>query len=552
MSLLKASTVNFENEWREMQPPLASLVTGTPQTLTNEKWLKMYSGIYKICTNPGAPQAEMLFFRLRGLLVKHVEAILKELNTIDGEPEFLNHYCTSFEAFTTGTSYISELFRYLVDAESFLINNQKDDLHRMFSLFSELSNENALISFKNILKKYIERSGMEVVQKFQQEETTKNPEGYIEALVQVRNKYFELIKDAFGFHPLMRTALDQQKIESISVVFCLIDDKDIFKKYYSKFLAKRLIKGTFASNDMEILLIQKLRDICGCDFVSKLQKMMKDKMLSKELMDSFTAWLEVKDIELRSEDAANAFAIDLHHAVTYQCDVLTAGAWPISSAAAEHKIFLPPAMEAHTNLFTQFYTGRSTGRKLLWIHHLSFGMIQSHCFDKRYEFLLSFYQMLILVQFNTAKEMNRSDIVQLTNIPEQDCAHHLATLVKAKILTSDGSVANPTYAINFGFSSRKLRISAVPNSPVESPKVAKAPTREVEEDRKMSLQAAIVRVLKTRRDIRQAQLMHEVAEMLVNQFVPTTTAIKQNVEILIQKEYLRRHEDDQTRFLYVA
>ncbi|KAF1793423.1 Cullin repeat-like-containing domain [Phytophthora cactorum] len=83
---IKLAQVNFENEWREMQPPLASLVTGTPQTLTNEKWLKMYSGIYKICTNPGAPQAEMLFFRLRGLLVKHVEAILKELNTIDGEP----------------------------------------------------------------------------------------------------------------------------------------------------------------------------------------------------------------------------------------------------------------------------------------------------------------------------------------------------------------------------------------------------------------------------------------------------------------------------------
>jgi hypothetical protein len=110
-------------------------------------------------------------------------------------------------------------------------------------------------------------------------------------------------------------------------------------------------------------------------------------------------------------------------------------------------------------------------------------------------------------------------------------------------------------AVSCGGGSRAnfpLYEKAVPNSPVESPKVVKIPTREVEEDRKMSLQAAIVRVLKTRRDIHQAQLLHEVAEMLVNQFVPTTTAIKQNVEILIQKEYLRRHEDDQTRFLYVA
>ncbi|RLN82517.1 hypothetical protein BBJ28_00016365 [Nothophytophthora sp. Chile5] len=85
-----------------------------------------------------------------------------------------------------------------------------------------------------------------------------------------------------------------------------------------------------------------------------------------------------------------------------------------------------------------------------------------------------------------------------------------------------------------------------------SPKVVKVATREVEEDRKMALQASIVRVLKTRRDILEPQLMIEVAEMLVSQFVPTATAIKQNVEILIQKEYLRRHESDPTRFLYAA
>ena len=47
------------------------------------------------------------------------------------------------------------------------------------------------------------------MQKFQQADATKDPEGYIEALVQVRNKHFDLIKDAFGYHPLMRTALDQ-------------------------------------------------------------------------------------------------------------------------------------------------------------------------------------------------------------------------------------------------------------------------------------------------------------------------------------------------------
>jgi hypothetical protein len=62
---------------------------------------------------------------------------------------------------------------------------------------------------QNILKKYIERSGLDVVRKFEHEDAAKNPEGYIDALVQVRNKYFDLIREAFGFHALMRTALDQ-------------------------------------------------------------------------------------------------------------------------------------------------------------------------------------------------------------------------------------------------------------------------------------------------------------------------------------------------------
>jgi hypothetical protein len=39
--------------------------------------------------------------------------------------------------------------------------------------------------------------------------------------------------------------------------------------------------GTSIADDLEVLLIQKLRDICGADFVSKLQKMLKDKLLSK-------------------------------------------------------------------------------------------------------------------------------------------------------------------------------------------------------------------------------------------------------------------------------
>lgn len=778
MSLLKTPTVNFEKLWDDIQPELVTLISGAKQTLTNEKWLQMYTGIYKICTSPGVPQAEMLFFRLRGLLVAHVERVLVELRHVEGDIEFIDRYCRSFKEYSTGAGYSSELFRYLnrywityshcetgqapvpgvypvyelalhiwhdiafmklknklatfamrilraardarsecfiegdhitnlvgtyfslgsvmkdnmmlyrehleshflddtaayysslakvllarvsiseylkeveqlckqeqrrcegrlhrttvlqvrqtcsrvlvdeqadricEDAETFLTNNQTEDLRRLFSLFSELSKDQALISFKNILKKYIERRGLEVVRKFEHDDAAKNPEGYIDALVQVRNQYYGLIKDAFGYHALMRSALDQacrtfanshprlpellakythylmthdkrrgsgakspvkarrpsnstlaltplvveesleKKIDNIGIVFCLIDDKDIFKKYYAKFLAKRLIKGTSIANDLEVTLVQKLRDICGCDFVSKLQKMLKDKIISKELMEAFGSWVDESETKLLNANAHNRGAIAFHHSVAYHCDVLTAGAWPLTCAPSDPQLLLPHEVESHIQLFSKFYTDRSTGRKLLWVHHLSYGIIQANGFDKRYEFCVSFYQILILILFNDAEELTEATMVQRTNIPAKELHHHAASLVKAQLLTPTSlSPDDPGYKLNVAFTSKKTRVSAVPSSPVESPKVAKAPTREVEEDRKMSLQAAIVRVLKTRRDILQSQLLIDVTEMLRNQFVPTSTALKQNVEILITKEYVHRDEHNDQRLLYVA
>jgi hypothetical protein len=44
--------------------------------------------------------------------------------------------------------------------------------------------------------------------------------------------------------PLVMEESLEKKIDNIGIVFCLIDDKDIFKKYYAKYLAKRLIKGS--------------------------------------------------------------------------------------------------------------------------------------------------------------------------------------------------------------------------------------------------------------------------------------------------------------------
>lgn len=56
------------------------------------------------------------------------------------------------------------------------------------------------------------------------------------------------------------------------VVFKYIEDKDVFQTFYSKMLAKRLIHGTSASEDLEGVMIGKLKSTCGYEYTSKLQR----------------------------------------------------------------------------------------------------------------------------------------------------------------------------------------------------------------------------------------------------------------------------------------
>lgn len=47
------------------------------------------------------------------------------------------------------------------------------------------------------------------------------------------------------------------------IVFKYIEDKDVFQKFYSRMLAKRLVNQASASDDAEANMITKLK-VCSC------------------------------------------------------------------------------------------------------------------------------------------------------------------------------------------------------------------------------------------------------------------------------------------------
>ena len=74
----------------------------------------------------------------------------------------------------------------------------------------------------------------------------------------------------------------------------------------------------------------------------------------------------------------------------------------------------------------------------------------------------------------------------------------------------------------------------------------------VDEDRKLYLQAAIVRIMKARKVIRHNTLIQEVIEQSKNRFTPSVQMIKKCLEALMEKQYLERTANSTDEYSYIA
>lgn len=265
-------------------------------------------------------------------------------------------------------------------------------------------------------------------------------------------------------------------------VFKYVEDKDVFQKFYSKMLAKRLVNGTSASDDAEASMIAKLKDACGFEYTGKLQRMFTDMGVSKDLNDGFRVQME----QNHEKDDLLDFSIL----------VLGTAHWPLQPPVSAFNI--PEELEKTIERFKNYYMQKHSGRKMTWLYQLCKGEVKATYLKGmkvQPTFQVSTYQMAILLQYNKDTSYTWEELSQSTGLDAPTLAGQLGILVKAKVLLlSNGSKvgdAGSKYELNMDFKSKKIRMNL--NMPIKSEQKAEADEthKTVEQDRAMVIQVRV-------------------------------------------------------------
>ncbi|CAH2039071.1 unnamed protein product [Thlaspi arvense] len=346
-----------------------------------------------------------------------------------------------------------------------------------------------------------------------------------------------LRKGSLGAEKLSEDAVDKM-LENAVQLLAYICDKDLFAEFYRKKLARRLLfdrKDNEGQPEKNVLA--KLKEVYGLQFTSKMEGMLTDMTLSKELKDNFGTHLIKHTLRQVGYD--------------FTVTVLTTGFWPSYKTS---DINLPSEMVNGIETFKAFYDEDHKHRRLMWIYSLGTCHVNGRFDSKPVELVVSTYQTAVLLLFNNSDRLTFQEIVEQLNLSPEDVTRLLLSLscAKYKILKKEPVSKTISKDDSFEFNSKftdKMRRIKIPLPPVDERKKI---VEDVDKDRRYAIDAALVRIMKSRKVLPHQQLVSECVELLSKMFKPDIKMIKKRIEDLITRDYLMRDSDNPNTFKYIA
>lgn len=265
-----------------------------------------------------------------------------------------------------------------------------------------------------------------------------------------------------------------------------------------------------------------------------------------------------KDMDVARDEmvAYNSLQRERKHRlpIDLNVSVLSAASWP---TYPDVQVRIPPEVATAVDEFEKFYHSKYNGRKLHWKHQLAHCQLRARFPKGDKELVVSSFQAIVLLLFNEVTEgghLKYSEIQEATTLctptpspgyrmtlanpptADQELKRTLQSLACAKyrVLSKKpkGKDVNSTdeFSYNTGFADAKMRIKINQIQLKETKEENKTTHERVAADRHYETQAAIVRIMKSRKTITHPELVAEVIKATRSRGVLEPAEIKKNIE----------------------
>ena len=505
--------------------------------------------------------------------------------------------------------YINPIFHDKINAinHQFLIGDYAEELGKMDTgipyMFKNKRNEElkqayALMKlFPSSLKvitdaflPYIKKRGEEINEN---KEISRDPRQFIPELIKLKKEMDNLVEDCFENHNEFQDTKNrafsnfmnkdfyakqlsnyidysmkigykgksEQEVEislnEIIGLFKCINAKLVFIIDANTKLSDRLIKNKSISKNYEKKLISKLKQEQGVNYVNKMTQMMND--LDKNVK-------EIDDYKAMPHRG-------MPNGIKFNIQIVSQSAWDISKKSME-KIEIPKFLKVCVEDFENFYYRKHTGQKLIWCLGLSKIDIQYLCFKNKNITTSTLPQYLTLLQLEKYNKLSLSKIASLLGCQVNTILDDISGLVYNPSFNPQGSKDKGLilgefdentkefkendeiyFNVNFSFARQKFSTLPLPlkknAAAIKETEVEEAKIQKRYEDN--ILQANLTRIMKSRigQKTTHVWLINETSKQ-IEIFKAQPQQIKENIEKLIEKNIMKRCDNDRTCYEYIA
>jgi len=351
----------------------------------------------------------------------------------------------------------------------------------------------------------------------------------------------------------------EAKLKDVLLVLKYVQNKDVFMIYTKAHLTRRLILGTSADSEKEENMVEWLREVgMPADFINKLSRMFQDIKVSEDLNSQFKEHLSHQPAKQNLADSVSI-------------KILNVAAW--ARTTDKVPVTLPRELEDYIPEVEEFYKSKHSGRKLQWHHHMSNGTITMVTQVGKYDLDVTTFQMAVLFCWENRRyeSLTLENLRLATELPETELRKTLWSLVafpklKRQVLLYSPTVSKPSefteetlFKINHDFGilknsklQKRGKLNLIGRLQLSTEKARKEENESIMQLRILRTQEAIIKILKMRKRISNAQLQTELVDILKNMFLPSKKMIKEQIEWLIEHKYMKRDEDNINMFIYMA